>query len=76
MSHKFIFRLTHAHLFIYTFPFKPSWVQLACNLTITYLHTHMYTFSQIHTYTHTSILTYAYGAKDQALVQKELTHSG
>jgi hypothetical protein len=27
-------------------------------------------------YTHTSILTYAYGAKDQALVQKELTHSG
>jgi hypothetical protein len=26
--------------------------------------------------THTSILTYAYGAKDQAPVQKEITHSG
>ena len=32
----------HAHLFIYTFPFKPTWAQLACILTITYLHTHPY----------------------------------
>jgi hypothetical protein len=36
----------------------------------------LHAFSQLHTYAHTSILTYAYGAKDQATVQKELTHSG
>ena len=51
-------------MLIYSFSFKPSWAQLACILTITY------------SLTHTSILTYAYGAKDQVLVQKELTHTG
>jgi hypothetical protein len=45
---------------IYTFPFKPV---------------SLHTFSQFHTYTQ-SILTYAFGAKDQAPVQKEVTHSG
>ena len=65
-------------MLIYSFSFKPSWAQLAYILTITYLHTHLHTCIHPHNYilTHTSILTYAYGAKDQAPVQKELTHSG
>ena len=29
-------------MLIYSFSFKPSWAQLACILTITYLHTHPY----------------------------------
>lgn len=33
----------------------------------------LHAFSQLHTYT--SILKYDFEAKDQALVQKELTHS-
>lgn len=49
----------HAHLCI---SFKPVGLNL-------------HTFSQLHTYIHTSILTYTYEAKEQATVQKELTHS-
>lgn len=59
--HKLIY--TDLHMSIYSFPFA----QVVLNL---------HPFSQLHTYTHISILTYAYGAKDQAPVQKELTHSG
>jgi hypothetical protein len=39
-------------MLIYSFLFKPSWAQLSCILTITYLHTHKQTFSQFYTYTH------------------------
>lgn len=53
---------TNSHTHTYTHPCK----QL--NLT-TYLF-HNYTL------THTYILTYAYEAKDQAPMQKEVTHSG
>jgi hypothetical protein len=63
---------------ICTFPVGPSlhaFSQLhnythVYTLTMTYVHTHT------HTHTHTSVLIYAHGAKDQAPVQKELTHSG
>jgi hypothetical protein len=41
---------------------QTSWANLAYILTITYL-------------AHTSILTYAFVAKDQTPMQKELTHS-
>lgn len=60
--HKHINSYTYSHMRIYTFQFKP--VRLS-----------LHSFSQLHTYTH-PFITYAFGAKDQALVQKDLTHSG
>ena len=36
----------------------------------THTHTHTHTLSHNYILTHTSILSYAYGVKDQALVQK------
>jgi hypothetical protein len=75
----------HAHLFIYTFPFKHSWVQFTCILTITYLHTHaciltitylqahMHAFSQLHTYMH--IRTYICVWSKRPSTGAERTHS-
>lgn len=56
-------------MYIYILLFKISWAELIYIITIIFLYIHMYTF-------YTSILTYAYGVKVQASVQKELIHSG
>jgi hypothetical protein len=58
--HEHINSYTDPHMCICTFPFKP-------------IRSSLNAFSQLHIYTDISVLKYAFGAKDEAPVQKELT---